>query len=257
MKPSPSYLTGLVQSNKVAHHAPSPPAPSLPPRGDTQRVHKALTPQATENTQTGGSAQSRADLASPNAGPTKRGNARKTHDSSRASAFLSGFVTVGQLYEAVPEAEDLFAGVALLKSSGNTATRATVKRAVLFGILRSCPTLTTDSVNEATGGRYGAAQVHSYAAHARVVCNALTMLLDARPDLEEQWALDADADDSQFLTYRSGTYRGEDGSHMGWSNMGADLQKEGSSIDQTTDSDVLWNRLRRSHDHHSSGVGGH
>lgn len=197
-----------------------------------------------------------ADPASPSWTPTKRGNARKTHDSSRASAFLSGFITAGQLYASVPEAEDLFAGAVLLKTSGNTATRATVKRAVLFCILRSCPTLTTDSVKEATGGRYGDAQVLSYTAHARVVSNALVMLLDARPELELLWAVGPDADDFQFLTYTGVPNRGEDGRPIGGESKSADQHSRGASVEQTSDFNALWARLRRSNDHHPISVGG-
>lgn len=202
------------------------------------------------------SQQSCADPAPPECGTVKRGNAKKTHDSSRARAFLSGFITAWQLYDAVPEAEDLFAGAALLKTSGNTATRATVKRAVLFSILRSCPNLTTDSVKEATGGRYGPAQVLSYTAHARVVSNALAMLLDARPELEELWTLGPDADDLQFLTYTRCPNRGYEGSPTGEDSDSADQHSQGTSVEQTSNLDALWARLRRSNDHHLTSVGG-
>jgi hypothetical protein len=138
----------------------------------------------------------------------KPGSALKCHDNSRVQAFLSRYLTFGQLSARVPCACDVITGASLLKSPGDTATRP-LSRGVLFSLLAWCPTITTASVNEATAGRYARAQVARYAALARVASKGLMSLLDRRPELEAHSTASPEASSSgsadlsssvQFLT---------------------------------------------------------
>lgn len=174
------------------------------------------------------------ELVSSPSARTRPRNALKTHDNSRVQAFISEFVTLSHLREDVPEAGDLFMGVSLLKSHGDTATRA-LSQGVLFGILAGCPVITTAAITEATGGRYARSTVEKYAAHARVLSKAMGGLLDAFPHFEVRCTgVDAEqpipgvdgAVHGHFLTYIKGTNETPWGNPSSGTQSAVDLSPE-------------------------------
>lgn len=105
----------------------------------------------------------------------------KTHDNAKVHAYLVGILSVTELAEHIPEADDIFTGVLELKTGGCTSTR-TLSRKVLFRILQRCPCITVEAVRQATGRQYAQRTLEMYAALARVASKALEGAIARLPE---------------------------------------------------------------------------
>ena len=104
-------------------------------------------------------------------------NRPKTHNNQKVKDFLTPYARAFEVCEDFPVIDDIFSGVLALKTEGDTATRS-LSRQTLFQVLQQCPSITVESINEATLGVYAYRSLAGYAALARVASEAIHRFID-------------------------------------------------------------------------------
>lgn len=98
-------------------------------------------------------------------------NATKTLDNREVKEYLSPPSFLWVAFEDHPWLEDILAGAVWLKSAGDTSTRP-LRKALVYQVLSLCDDITTEAVQDITGGLHSPQHAALYAAAARVSSRA-------------------------------------------------------------------------------------
>lgn len=104
-------------------------------------------------------------------------NRPKTHDNQKVKDFLTPYVQALDVCDDYPAIDDIVSGALALKTEGDTATRS-LSRKTLFQVLQQCQSITVESINETTQGKYLYRSLAGYAALARVASEAIGRFID-------------------------------------------------------------------------------